>query len=142
MANLRNRKSSTTKQDLAKDSHINWVECSSCSQLDMYKNFNSDQPFSPGKVSKMRLTCRFCTLEQSLHKAIDEITVLKDHLRALQHTHPALSESSQTGGRKGKRATIIVTELVNISEENSQIKRLSPLQLKQTVDETQETEKR
>jgi len=66
MANLRNRKSSTTKQDLAKDSYINWVECSSCSQWDMYKNFNSDQPFSPGKVSNMHLTCRFCTLEQSL----------------------------------------------------------------------------
>jgi len=35
-----------------------------------------------------------------------------------------------------------VTELVNISEENSQIKRLSPLQLKQAVDETQKIKKR
>ena len=70
--------------DAPGDTDIYWVECSSCGRWELYENYNTGKPYNPSKLSKTRLICRLCTLQQALQKATDDITYLQERIRALE----------------------------------------------------------
>ena len=138
-----------SKRRGAKDEEeINWIQCGNCKAWLDYLTTGLTLPYVEKQVKKMQFTCKLCILTSKVEQLTDECTALRVRVAKL--------EAEKTSGQQ------ILSDLVKVPDEIIEIKSnitmledtctnlptshssstLSPLQLRQAVDEAQEIEKR
>ena len=130
------------------DEETNWIQCGNCKAWLDYLTTGLTLPYVEKQVKKLQFTCRLCILTSKVEQLTEECTELRERVAKL--------EAEKTSGQQ------ILSNLLKVPDEIIEIKSnittlegtctnlptslssstLSPLQLRQAVDEAQETEKR